>query len=166
MEILKFEYIYNEYATTNPPRSVSVAYTLESFTEDSVKLDYLYYYNGNKNEKKFTITDPEYSKITAFIQNDRIVEAIEKQCKNGQNRPPETMAMCGGSTSRGINITKASGEELSTLVIPENANKLIWYLADLVKENQAPAAADNKWFCSNCGAPNEGNFCTNCGNKR
>lgn len=168
MNIQKFEYIYNEYATTNPPRSVCNAYTLEDFNDESVSLVYYTSYNGNSNEIKLRITEPEYSKIIGYLENGRIVEIIEEQCRTGNNRPPETMAMCGGSVSRGVNIKKASGEELSTTVLFDEANALIWYLSDLVKEAQTPVAENKNWFCQNCGMPNEDSatFCIECGTKR
>ena len=31
---------------------------------------------------------------------------------------------------------------------------------------EAPAPAEGKWFCPECGTPNTGNFCANCGTKR
>ena len=165
MDIIKFEYIYNEYATTNPPRSISTSYTLEGFTDSSVTLRYYTYHNGDENELKFTITNPEYGEISGLFQRDKIVEAIEKQCKTGQNKPPIDMSMCGGSVSRGINLTKASGEELQTTNMPDEANALLKYLNELVKANSKPES--DSWSCPVCGAQNDGgNFCTNCGNRR
>ncbi|MBR3150008.1 MAG: zinc ribbon domain-containing protein [Eubacterium sp.] len=165
MDILKFEYIYREYATTNPPRSLCTAYALQNFTDSSVELNYYRYNNGDENEVTYTITGDRFSEIMRIINDGKVVEEIERQTPEQRN--PQFMQMCGGSTTTGVNITKANGEELHTQSIPNSSYELSQLLQALVREMQNPPKTQDNWYCSNCGAPNNGgNFCSNCGTPR
>lgn len=192
MDLSYLEFYTYRYATTNPPINESSSLILEADGSGGATLIKKSNYNQDEWCAKYSVTAAQFDEIKSLFESLGVKEELLRIMAVPPAPPVEMM---GGSNGSGF-VCKADGEELSirdsvpcTQELGNRINRLLnecgepfyktepeqsgnngCFFATVQVAQAAPAPPPNdfeaSWYCPNCGYPNQGSFCTECGTVR
>ena len=186
MGISELVFSSGSYKTTNPPISESSSTALEIGADGAV-LTCKSTYNGAEGCKKFNVPQAEVDGLLALFAQLGVKAYILNAIANP---PPPMPPYMGGMESSAFSFTE-NGESLEVNSVDGAVLEFVNRLCSLqqscgapffeqkppqqegaafgmaapvsVQQPAAPSPAQCSWYCPNCGAPNNGRFCTECG---